>query len=65
MTLHVYVPGVHAMRVYDRATRATLLVAGECGAWVPDEPSQVLRRWSWDRTDDGAQDRQPAPHAAR
>ena len=48
LTLHVYVPGVHAMRVYDRATRATLLVAGDCGAWVPDEPSQVLRRWSWD-----------------
>jgi hypothetical protein len=57
MTLHVYVPGVHAMRVYDREARATLLVAGDCGAWVPDEPSQVLRRWSWDP--------HPAPHAAR
>ncbi len=48
MTLHVYVPGVHAMRVYDREARATLLVAGDCGAWVPDEPSQVLRRWPWE-----------------
>jgi quercetin dioxygenase-like cupin family protein len=54
MTLHVYVPGVHAMRVYDRAARATLLVAGDCGAWVPDEPSQVLQRWSWDRTEDSS-----------
>jgi cysteine dioxygenase len=62
MTLHVYVPGVHAMRVYDREARATLLVAGDCGAWVPDEPSQVLRRWSWDRSDDAAH---PATHAAR
>jgi quercetin dioxygenase-like cupin family protein len=57
MTLHVYVPGVHAMRVYDRDARATLLVAGDCGAWVPDEPSQVLRRWPWDP--------HPAPHATR
>jgi quercetin dioxygenase-like cupin family protein len=48
MTLHVYVPGIHTMRVYDRDARATLLVAGDCGAWVPDEPSQVLRRWAWD-----------------
>ncbi|MGD0525565.1 MAG: cysteine dioxygenase family protein [Polyangiaceae bacterium] len=47
MTLHFYVPGVHAMRVYDRQARATLLVGGDCGAWVPDEPSQVLRRWAW------------------
>ncbi|HEX3345090.1 MAG TPA: cysteine dioxygenase family protein [Polyangiaceae bacterium] len=47
-TLHVYVPGVHAMRVYDRDARATLLVAGGCGAWVPDEPSHVLRRWDWE-----------------
>jgi len=48
MTLHVYVPGVHAMRVYDREARATLLVAGDCGAWVPGDPSQVLGRWRWE-----------------
>lgn len=48
VTLHVYVPGVHAMRVYDREARATLLVGGDCGAWVPEEPSQVLGRWRWD-----------------
>jgi quercetin dioxygenase-like cupin family protein len=57
MTLHVYVPGVHTMRVYDRETRSTLLVGDDCGAWVPDEPSQVLRRWAWDP--------HPAPQATR
>jgi hypothetical protein len=54
LTLHVYVPGIHAMKVYDRATRATLEVADGCGAWVPADLSLIVRRWPWDRPDDVA-----------
>jgi hypothetical protein len=54
LTLHVYVPGVHAMRVYDRASRATLEVADGCGAWVPADHSLIVRRWPWVRPDDAA-----------
>lgn len=47
LTLHVYVPRVRPMRVYDRVSCATLHVADACGAWVPSDPSLVLERCSW------------------
>jgi quercetin dioxygenase-like cupin family protein len=49
LSLHVYLPGIDAMRVYDRRARATLLVAGRCGAWIPREPELVLVRRNWPR----------------
>jgi hypothetical protein len=33
------------MVVYDLARRETLKVDGACGAWVPDDPAQILGRW--------------------
>jgi hypothetical protein len=45
--LHVYVPAITDMRVYDCDRRETLIVADECGAWVPSRPSLVSRRTAW------------------
>lgn len=42
MTLHLYTPGIDFMVVYDLATDRTLVVDGDCGAWVP-EPDRVRR----------------------
>ncbi len=47
LSLHVYVPRIHGMRVYDRVSRATLRVADDCGAWVPRSPEAVLERRPW------------------
>jgi predicted metal-dependent enzyme (double-stranded beta helix superfamily) len=43
VTLHVYVPGIPRMVVYDEAGARTLVVRGGCGAWMPDHPADVLR----------------------
>jgi predicted metal-dependent enzyme (double-stranded beta helix superfamily) len=43
VTLHVYVPGIRDMVVYDVPGRRTLVVDGGCGAWVPDDPKDVIR----------------------
>jgi hypothetical protein len=47
LSLHVYVPRIHGMRVYDTASRATLRVADDCGAWVPRTPEAILERRPW------------------
>jgi hypothetical protein len=47
LSLHVYVPRIHGMRVYDRVSRATLRVADDCGAWVPRTPEAILERRPW------------------
>jgi len=46
-TLHVYVPRIQKMRVYDVRARATLEVADDCGAWVPGDAALVVRRTEW------------------
>ena len=48
LTLHLYFPAIHAMRVYDRLARATVRVTGACGAWLPREAALVLERRFWD-----------------
>jgi predicted metal-dependent enzyme (double-stranded beta helix superfamily) len=47
LTLHVYVPRIHGMRVYDVVSRATLSVADDCGAWIPRTPAAILERRPW------------------
>jgi predicted metal-dependent enzyme (double-stranded beta helix superfamily) len=47
LTLHVYVPRIEAMRVYDVRERATLLITGDSGAWIPDRPEFVVERRRW------------------
>lgn len=40
MTLHLYTPSIDFMVVYDQERSETLVVDGDCGAWVP-EPERV------------------------
>lgn len=47
LSLHVYVPRIHGMRVYDRVSRTTLRVSDDCGAWVPRTPEAILERRPW------------------
>lgn len=47
LTLHVYVPRIEGMRVYDVGARATLRVSDDCGAWVPRRREAVLERRPW------------------
>ncbi len=37
ITLHMYTPAITGMRVYDVERHRTLVVADDCGAWIPDE----------------------------
>jgi predicted metal-dependent enzyme (double-stranded beta helix superfamily) len=49
LTLHVYVPRIQAMRVYDTREQTTLLVTGDSGAWIPRAPECVVERRRWAR----------------
>lgn len=50
LTVHHYSPRIHAMRVYDLGRRETLIVADDCGAWIPEDPAQVIERLPWPTT---------------
>lgn len=43
VTLHVYAPAIAEMVVYDLAGARTLVVAGRCGAWIPEDPADIVR----------------------
>lgn len=45
--VHFYLPGIQAMRVFDRERRETLTVSDDCGAWVPDDAALILGRTAW------------------
>lgn len=40
ITLHAYSSGIDNMLVYDNGT--TMIVSGQCGAWVPDSSELIL-----------------------
>lgn len=46
VTLHLYAGPIPHMVVYDLERRETLKVDGGCGAWVPEDPAQILGRWA-------------------
>lgn len=35
LTLHLYFPKIESMKVYDLENQRTLVVADDCGAWIP------------------------------
>lgn len=41
ITLHAYSGGIDTMLVYDNGT--TMIVSGECGAWVPESAEYILQ----------------------
>ena len=51
ITLHMYTKSIDHMVVYDLKEDETLVVEGSCGAWVPhDAPEMVRRRYAGIRT---------------
>lgn len=46
ITLHLYTPAIAGMRVYDVERRRTLVVADDCGAWIPDA-SAIRSQHTW------------------
>ena len=43
VTLHLYTDPIGHMVVYDTATERTLVVQGDCGAWVPVDQPELIR----------------------
>jgi hypothetical protein len=48
LTLHFYWPAIRVMRVYDPGRRATFLVSGEGGAWLPRSTELSSGHVVWD-----------------
>jgi len=48
LTLHFYLPAIRAMRVYDREQRATFVVSGKSGAWLPRTAQPPDGHTFWD-----------------
>lgn len=48
LSLHVYQPAITGMRVFDIARRRTLVVADDCGAWVPTRESMIYQEEHWE-----------------
>jgi predicted metal-dependent enzyme (double-stranded beta helix superfamily) len=46
-SLHFYLPAIRDMRVYDAQQRATFVVTGKSGAWLPRSSDPVCARVSW------------------
>lgn len=44
ITLHMYTRAIDHMVVYDQSTSETLVVEGSCGAWVPTDRPELIRR---------------------
>ena len=49
LSLHIYFPRIEKMRVYDVEGRRTLVVADNCGAWIPRQPEQLVKDTPWAR----------------
>lgn len=47
LSLHIYTPAIAGMQVLDVPARRTLRLADHCGAWLPQQPSDVLATTSW------------------
>lgn len=48
VSLHVYTPAITRMRVYDLQARRTLIVSDDCGAWIPEDASQIVAAQRWE-----------------
>lgn len=46
-TLHVYLPAIDRMRVYDVTTRSTWIVNDHAGAWIPRHGQHVIATEAW------------------
>lgn len=46
-SLHVYMPTISGMKVYDIENRKTLCVDDSCGAWIPNDENKILAVQNW------------------
>lgn len=46
-SLHVYMPAISGMKVYDIEGRKTLSVDDSCGAWIPSDKGKILDVQDW------------------
>ena len=45
ITLHCYSSGIQKMVLYDQKQQQTIIVPGECGAWLPvDDPQHIYKQ---------------------
>jgi predicted metal-dependent enzyme (double-stranded beta helix superfamily) len=47
LSLHLYAPPIHKMRVWDISQKRTLTVANESGAWIPSDSQLILSSANW------------------
>ncbi len=47
VSLHIYSPPIHGMKVWDTIGKRTLTVADECGAWIPKDENLILDQKEW------------------
>lgn len=47
LTLHIYHPPVHRMKVYDLNNKTTYTVSDQTGAWVPQNTREILNQQKW------------------
>lgn len=47
VTLHVYVPRIERMRIFDTQRRRTLTVGEDIGAWLPGDDRGIVDVQSW------------------
>lgn len=47
LSVHIYWPSIHHMRVYDATKKRTLVVNDNCGAWIPNDHSAIVNEIPW------------------
>lgn len=47
ISLHIYSPPIHNMKVWDEENKRTLVVADNCGAWVPQNKDLIVSEIKW------------------
>lgn len=47
LSLHLYVPPIKEMRVWDQLNKKTLVVADNCGAWIPSDSNLIIKEIPW------------------
>lgn len=47
LSLHIYSPPIHHMKVWDQEKKRTLTVADECGAWIPENKNLIVSEKNW------------------
>lgn len=47
LSLHLYMPPIKEMKVWDRINKKTLIVADNCGAWIPTNPKLIINEIPW------------------